>query len=126
LSQKLASGGLIAKPRDLAMMGSYWLDDSYISTDTRRDFWEPVLLESGAVNEQNYGVGWRLKTWLINEQEVVNLNHGGVSKGAQCWLMILPEHDLVLALSINTRTETFQEFSALAAELLAIFLSDSE
>ena len=126
LSQKMASGGLIAKPQDLALMASYWLDVTYIKRNTRDDFWKPVRLNNGTVNEQDYAIGWRRKVWRVNEMDVLNLNHGGVSKGAQCWLMIVPEHDLVLALTINARTENFKVFSALAKDLLSIFLTDLE
>ncbi|MGF1456121.1 MAG: serine hydrolase domain-containing protein [Alphaproteobacteria bacterium] len=125
LSLKRAGGGLVSTPADLVRLGAAWLDETFIKPETREAFWTPVPLADGRVNEQAYALGWRRRTvTLPNGGEAVDhLNHGGVSKGAQCWLMIVPEHGLALALAMNTRTPSFFDFAMVYRDILAAFLS---
>ncbi len=126
LSHRLAGGGLLSTPSDLVMIGGAWLDDAFVRPETREDFWTPVRLANGEVNEQDYAVGWRRKTVRVEGVgEIVNLNHGGVSKGAQCWLMVVPEHDMAIALSINIRTDPFFRFASVFRDILAAFVAVS-
>ena len=119
LSHKLAAGGYASTPSDLAKLGAAWLDDEFIPADVREAFWSPLPIS----NEQDYALGFRRKTWAIKGiGDVEHLNHGGVSKGAQCWLMIIPEHNMTLAISINRRTENFSDFASVAFDLLEIFM----
>ena len=119
LSHKLAAGGYASTPSDLAILGAAWLDDEFIPADIRKVFWTPLPIS----NDQDYALGFRRKTWTIDGVgEVEHLNHGGVSKGAQCWLMIIPEHNMTLAISINRRTENFSDFASAAFDLLEVFI----
>lgn len=123
LSHKLAAGGYVSTPSNLALLGSAWLDNDFIPNDVRDAFWTPVRLPNGKVNEQNYALGFRRSYWPIEGVgEVIFLNHGGISKGAQCWLMIVPEYDLSLAISINRRTENFFDFADVYVDLLEVFI----
>lgn len=123
LSQKLPGGGWTATPSDLALLGTAWLDDDYVSRTLREEFFTPVALADGSANPQDYALGWRRKAWPIEGiGDVVHLNHGGVSKGAQAWLMVLPEHDVALAIATNARTEDFFAFADIYVELLEAFL----
>lgn len=115
LSNKLAGGGLMSRPEDLVILGSAWLDESFISAPTRTRFWTPQVLADGAVNEQNYALTWR---W----SETAHMaNHGGVSKGAMAWLAVYPEQKLVIALSTNTTLPEFSDFSEVQGQLVDIF-----
>ena len=45
LSHRLAGGGFISTPSDLVKLGSAWLDDNFISPQTRAQFWQPQALK---------------------------------------------------------------------------------
>lgn len=122
----MAAGGYIATPSDLAILGGAWLNDDYISSNTRDEFWTPAKLEDGSVNEQDYALGFRKKSWEIaGVGQVTHLNHGGVSKGAQCWLMIIPEYNMTVAISTNRRTDEFFDFGDVYVDLLELFIPAS-
>lgn len=127
LSHKLAAGGYVSTPSDLALLGAAWLEESFIPEGVRDEFWTPVKLNSGEVNVQDYALGFRRKSWPIEGVgDVVHLNHGGVSKGAQTWLMIVPEHNLSLAISTNRRTDNFFDFADVYVDLLEVFIPASK
>lgn len=54
---------------------------------------------------------------------VWNVHHGGVSKGAYSWLVIYPEHRLVVALNANARLEEFGDFTAIEQAVSRAFLA---
>ena len=123
LSLKLAAGGLTATPADLASLGAAWLDDDFISASTREEFWTPVRLPNGQINSQSYALGWRVTAQQIEGVgEVEHYNHGGVSKGAQCWLMVVPKYNLVIAISINSRSNQFADFAGAYFDVLSAFV----
>jgi CubicO group peptidase (beta-lactamase class C family) len=123
LSHKLAAGGFVASPSDLARLGAAWLDDDFITPDVRDDFWEPVRLTNGNVNIQDYAVGWRRKSRTINTVgSITHLNHGGISKGSQFWFMIVPEYGISVAISTNRRTDAFFDFADIYENLLEEFI----
>ena len=41
-------------------VASAWLDDGFLPRRVVDDFWTPVRLNDGRVNEQNYAIGWRV------------------------------------------------------------------
>jgi len=49
-------------------------------------------------------------------------NHGGVSRGSQSWLMVIPQYKMALAVNINANTETFWDFGSVSTELARIFI----
>lgn len=123
LSHRLAGGGLISTSSDLAVIGSAWLNDDFISPATRALFWTPQRLSSGVVNPQNYALGWRLHE---GDEIPRNMNHGGISRGAQSWLMVFPEHQMAVAVNMNARTEEFWDFGSVAVTLAEGFLTQLE
>ena len=111
LSHRLPGGGWASTSTDLVRMGAKHLDTDYISRETRDAFWTPQRLSSGAVNEQDYAIGWRWREWEIEGLGVArNANHGGVSRGAQSWLIVLPDYEMAIAFNINTKTDEFRDF----------------
>ncbi len=113
LSHRLPGGGWASTPSDLVRMGSMWLDDGYIRPETRDEFWTPQKLANGEVNEQDYAIGWRWREWRVEGIGLArNANHGGVSRGSQSWLIVFPDYDMALAITVNLRTEEFSEFGA--------------
>jgi len=122
LSHKLAAGGFVSTPSDLAILGGAWLNDDFILEATRSDFWTPIKI-NGTVNVQDYALGFRRKSWPIaGVGDVEHLNHGGVSKGTQCWLMIIPDHNISIAISTNRRTDNFFDFGDIYVDILGTFI----
>lgn len=122
LSHRLPGGGWASTPTDLVMMGAMMLDDSFISPETRSDVWTPVQTTDGEANEQDYAVGWRWREWDVDGVGVMrNANHGGVSRGSQCWLVVYPDFDMAIVFTINTRTETFRPFGSFLPKIAAPF-----
>ncbi|WP_347329959.1 serine hydrolase domain-containing protein [Marinimicrobium locisalis] len=119
LSHRLAGGGFISTPTDLVKLGSAWPDEDYLSPSVRSLFWEPQRLANGDVNEQNYALGWRIHQ--ADDYMAMNANHGGVSRGAQSWLMVIPEYQMSVAVMINSRTEAFWDFGKVAVVLAHLF-----
>jgi serine beta-lactamase-like protein LACTB, mitochondrial len=120
LSMKLASGGFMATPTDLALLGVAWLDDEFISPETRRQFWTPQRLADGTVNEQNYALNWRVSE-ATEDIPFRYIHHGGVSKGSMSWLAVIPEKRMAIALTINTRVWPFSRWSSVFSELVHAF-----
>jgi len=122
LSGRLPGGGWLSTPTDLVRMGQSVMDDSYLSGDTRDTFWTPQILADGNVNEQNYALGWRWREWDVEGFGLArNANHGGVSRGSQSWLLVFPDLDMVMAFTINGRTEEFADFGMFYADLVQVF-----
>ena len=124
LSHRLPAGGFASTPTDLVKMGIAMLDDRYISASTREAFWTQQTLANGSVNEQGYAIGWRTREWEIDGVGLVrNANHGGVSRGAQSWLLVFPDHEMALAFNINSKTDEFREFGwATYQDLARLFI----
>ncbi|TAI49161.1 serine hydrolase domain-containing protein [Flagellimonas allohymeniacidonis] len=128
LSYKWAGGGFISTPTDLVKLGNAWLSDSsFLSMETKKEFWTPVKLSDGAVNEQEYALGWR--SWLKYESEslidgkpIWMVHHGGVSKGSMNFLVLFPEYNLVIDASINARVESFADFADEVKKIANCFL----
>ena len=125
VSQRWPSGGLYARSIDLVQVASAWLDDAYISEATREQFWTPMALNSGEVNEQSYAIGWRVNPESVSRfgeaAPVRIVHHGGVSRGAMSWLILYPELGMAVALNINTQTGDFSDFSSIEPEITRLF-----
>lgn len=122
LSHRLPGGGWASTSTDLVRMGVMWMDESFISPNTRQVFWTPQRLSSGEVNEQDYAIGWRWREYDVEGAGLArNANHGGVSRGAQSWLMVVPDHDMAIAFNINSNTEEFGEFGSFFREIFREF-----
>jgi CubicO group peptidase (beta-lactamase class C family) len=130
LSQRWASGGLVATSSDLVRIGGAWLDPDFIDPATREAMWTPQRLSDGEVNVQSYAVGWRFNPgadWPGDpERSIAYAHHGGVSKGAMSWLVVYPAYGLSIAVNINSRAETFSAFARVEDEIAARFLDRIE
>ena len=124
LSHRLAGGGFISTPSDLVRLGVGFINQTFISKAVREQFWTPQQLNDGTVNNQNYAIGWRgrQQDFGSNIGTVFTANHGGVSRGAQSWLMVIPEFDMAVAVNINTKTESFWDFGSVSTQLVETFL----
>ncbi|NRQ43513.1 beta-lactamase family protein [Rheinheimera sp. YQF-2] len=124
LSHRLAAGGFISTSTDLVKLGLGFLRDDFVAPAIRQQFWTPQQLNNGEVNEQQYAIGWRVRDYDFAQPLGVlfTANHGGVSRGAQSWLMVIPEFNMVVAANINTTTEHFWDFGKVSTELVRAFL----
>lgn len=126
LSHRLAGGGFISTPSDMVKLGSAWLDDGFIAPETRKLFWQPQTLADGAVNEENYALGWRWKDYEDENGKVSNANHGGISRGSQSWFMVIPDKGMVVSVMINSNVGEFWDFGQVSMPLARMFMGESE
>jgi len=124
LSHRLAGGGFISTSSDLVKMANAFLDDDFVSAKTRSIFWTPQTLPDGSETPNGYALGWRVLTRDIDDDigEITFANHGGVSRGAQSWLMVLPKHNISVAVNINSNTKVFWDFGKVSMDVLKPFL----
>ncbi len=122
LSHRLPGGAWVSTPSDLARLGVKHLDEAFLSTQTTQSFWTPQSLNSGEVNEQDYAIGWRWREYDVDGVGLVrNANHGGVSRGSQAWLMVLPDYNMAIAFCMNTNVDDFSDFNKIYSELISAF-----
>lgn len=106
-SGKWAGGGFRATPTDLARFGAALLGGELVAPGTLQTMFTPRTLANGKVNPQNYALGVRIdeikdpaypgKSWRA-------AHHGGVGIGAQAMFVMLPDQNIVVALSANAST----------------------
>lgn len=126
LSHRLAGGGFVSTSSDLVRLGSAYFNDKFISPQTKQKLWQPQPLSNGKVNRQNYAIGWRVHQLSVGNKTVDYMHHGGVSRGAQSFLVVIPEYKFSLALNINAKTEKFGTFFQIWKELAVSFIVASE
>ena len=126
LSHRLAGGGFVSTSSDLVRLGNAYFNEQFISSQTKQKMWTPQRLLNGEVNPQNYGIGWRVDHMLVGEKTVSYMHHGGVSRGAQSLLVLIPEYQLSIAININAKTDNFRSFSKIWKELAISFIKASE
>ncbi len=112
-SNKTAGGGFVSTPTDLVRMTQAILSNDYVRPATRDTlFFTPQKLESGEVNEQSYAFGWRshLSSETFSEDRKVMISHhGGVAMGGTAFLIMYPEHNLSIAVTVNRQMEGIGE-----------------
>jgi CubicO group peptidase (beta-lactamase class C family) len=127
LSHRLAGGGFAATSSDLVKLGRSYFTASNpdaISAAVREEMFTPQRLDSGEINEQAYGIGWRVRTHTFADgRTLMHVNHGGVARGGQSWLMLFPEEEMAVALNINGRTQEFWDFGEFSVEIASRFLA---
>jgi serine beta-lactamase-like protein LACTB len=121
LSHRLAGGGFISTPSDMVTLGSAWLNDDFIAPKTRALFWQPQSLSDGSINPQKYALGWRWAEYDDGKGIIKNANHGGVSRGSQSWLMVIPDRNMVVAVMINANVGEFWDFGQVSMPLARLF-----
>jgi CubicO group peptidase (beta-lactamase class C family) len=124
LSHRLAGGGFISTSSDLVKMGNAFLNNEFISPTARSIFWTPQTLPDGSETPDGYALGWRVLTREIDAElgKITFANHGGVSRGAQSWLMVIPEHNMSIAVNINANTDVFWDFAKVSMQILKPFM----
>lgn len=126
-SIKWAGGGIISTPSDLVMLGNSLLAGSILSDSQFEILTTPQKIANGAVNEQNYALGWRKHefTLLNDSKKVTIIHHGGIAAGSTALLLLIPAYDLSLSIMINRSVDGFPLMD-IALPIIETFILDIE
>ncbi|WP_136481260.1 serine hydrolase domain-containing protein [Cognatitamlana onchidii] len=127
-SGKYAGGGFLSTPSDLVKFGNAVLNNKLIDTKTTETLFQPVILNNGHVNEQNYSLGWRndiSTNVFIDNREVRIVHHGGTSMGSTAMLILLPEYNVSLAVAMNRNGKSTELFD-ITYKIADLFLKDEK
>ena len=102
-SYKWAGGGFLSTPEDMVRFANAHLESGFLDPETVQLLWTSQRTTDGEMT--GYGIGW--STGDLNGQRIIS--HGGGSVGGNCLLMILPERDLVLAITTNISNAGFRD-----------------
>jgi CubicO group peptidase (beta-lactamase class C family) len=107
-SYKIAGGGIVSTPSDLASLGQMLLGRDLLSENSRTLLWTPTKLPDGSVNPQSYGMGWRINEstdLLGNDRPTPIIHHGGTQNGGAAFIMIVPEYGISVAATSNSGSD---------------------
>ena len=126
-SNKWAGGGLLSTPSDLVSMGNNLLFGDFLRDDTLELLFTPQPLSNGEINEQNYGIGWRIDEFNLVESDdsvttLLAYHHGGTSNGANAFLILFPEQSVVVAIATNGHPWDQSEFRSAAFWIAKAFI----
>jgi serine beta-lactamase-like protein LACTB, mitochondrial len=103
MSCPMAAGGFLSTPTELVRFGFAMLNRTILDSATVDLFWTAQRLKSGAPT--TYGYGWSIRNGSLGGkdegQNTRMISHGGAVIGGQAALLILPDHELVVAAMIN-------------------------
>lgn len=125
-SFRIAGGGLVSTPTDLARFGLALQDGRLLSADGVRRMWTVQPLADGSANPQNYALGWRVDEstrLFVDGRPLQVVHHGGTQAGAAAFLLLVPEQGLAVAVMANSsdgRAQVQDTALRLAQELLQV------
>ena len=118
-------GGLLSTPSDLVKMAQATYDKTYLSSQGRKALQTPTRLRDGRINEQNYGLGWRVgQTRLKATGEIaLTLAHSGVMLGAAtAYLFVIPQCQASIAFATNTVPQKYWRMHSAMQKILKRFI----
>jgi CubicO group peptidase (beta-lactamase class C family) len=124
LSHRLAGGGFVSTSADLVRLGSAYFDLGFLRAEIVDQVWQPQELNNGETNKQRYAIGWRKGNYKSNGTGTPTYHHGGVSRGGQSWLIVIPKYKIVIAVNINTKTDTFWDFAQVYRDIATAFIPE--
>lgn len=101
-SYKWAGGGFLSTPEDLLRFANAHLREHFLKPETLDVWWTSQRNTAG--EEVGYGIGWSVED--ISGNRVIS--HGGGSVGGSCWLGIVPDAGVVIAITTNVSDGGFQ------------------
>lgn len=125
-SFRIAGGGMVSTPTDLARLAIAVQDGRLLSDAATQAMWTVQPLVDGSANPQGYALGWRVgeSTRLsVAGRPVHVVHHGGTQTGASAFLLLVPGQGLAVAVMANSRNGRAQvqdTASALARVLLEV------
>ena len=128
-SYKWAGGGLVSTPSEIARFGAAMLQSELLSEETTEIMFTARETADGELNPQHYGLGWRIGGFAYSrdpdgESEILPLySHGGSSMGSTSILLLLPDQDIVVAMTANSISrEGSAPLTRVAASIVRDFL----
>ncbi|MCW8998555.1 MAG: beta-lactamase family protein, partial [Kangiellaceae bacterium] len=128
LSNKVAGGGLVSTPTDLVRLGAALLNGTMLE---RTSFDEMVAVQpmfDGSEPPQYYTLGWRHyeTSHIVDKDNKVDvIHHGGVASGANSFLMLVPDHNISIAILTNGKGEKSRgEIQMLAYRLVGMVVKE--
>ncbi|MDJ0907050.1 MAG: serine hydrolase domain-containing protein [Woeseiaceae bacterium] len=128
-SYKWAGGGIVSTPSELARFGAAMLRNELLSEATSEVVFTARKTADGELNPQHYGLGWRMGGIRYAENEddepeiLPLISHGGSSMGSASVLLLLPEHDIVVAMTANSVADGGSgPVTSVAADIMREFL----
>lgn len=128
-SYKWAGGGFVSTPGDLVRFAQALLNGSLLPQTRFMEMTTPRRTVGGAVNAQNYGLGWRSGVMTYPRQTdrtTAIVHHGGTALGSECMLLIVPGHQTVVSICGNANTGGSTGLLSLSAAIASDFLEVSE
>ena len=120
VSNKYAGGGFLSTPTDLVRFANALLGNSFLSTASRDALWSAVPLENGQMNPEQYALGFRVGSDELGRF----VHHGGKSVGGYSFLLLYPDHKVVVALAVNsTPDDSAFDRLAQAKNIARLFIS---
>jgi CubicO group peptidase (beta-lactamase class C family) len=107
LSDRWPSGGFLSTASDLARFGSGILRSEYLSDAMRTELFTPQKLANGTAT--NVGMAWRVASDSAGRRFV---HHGGEAMGGRAFLLVYPDHGVVVAMLANQSFAAFREKEA--------------
>ena len=101
---------------DLARFGVAMTNGSLLKAGTRAQMFTSQKLTDG--KDTRVGIGWRIAQDAAGRMFV---HHGGDAPGGRAFLLVYPEHGVVVAFAANLSFAPFAEQQA--AEVAAFFLA---
>jgi CubicO group peptidase (beta-lactamase class C family) len=95
-SYKWAGGGFLSTPEDLVRFAQAHMSPGFLRAETLEVLQTPQTLRSG--ESTGYGIGWR--TYTQDDGDLM-LGHSGGSVGGSTLMVMVPEHDIVVAGVVN-------------------------
>jgi CubicO group peptidase (beta-lactamase class C family) len=95
-SYKWAGGGFLSTPEDLVRFAQAHMQPGFLTAETLEILQTPQTLRNG--ESTGYGIGWR--TYTQDDGDLM-LGHSGGSVGGTTLMVIVPEHDIVVAGVVN-------------------------
>jgi CubicO group peptidase (beta-lactamase class C family) len=127
LSNKVAGGGLVSTPTDLVKLGAALMNGSFLEQSTFEEMVAVQPMFDGS-KPQSYTLGWRHyeTSHIIDKENKVDvIHHGGVASGANAFMMMVPDHDISIAIITNGKGETSRgEIQMLAYKLAGMVVKE--
>ncbi len=128
LSNKVAGGGLVSTPTDLVRLGAALMNGSLLAQSTFEEMVTVQPMFDGSEPPQSYTLGWRHyeTSHIIDKENKIDvIHHGGVASGANAFMMMVPDHDISIAILTNGKGEKSRgEIQMLAYRLAGMVVKE--
>jgi serine beta-lactamase-like protein LACTB, mitochondrial len=126
-SIKWPSGGMIASPSDMLLLGQAMLESRLFSSATRDLLVRPQALADGSANDEGYALGWRYfaeKKLFDGKITTPFYTHHGTAVGGVSYFAVYPDQGLVISLMANKSEESLDALYPHANRLAELFIAE--